>query len=293
MLLPDTLPVLSTCVPQFDDLENVLYDEAANSSGKDRTNHSDGNYVSFVDAVMADECSLYQVSRKTFVCNGWNLKKNQSVVSFIFLVCNEKFPNDICRRLGIICNGHSREAWILNMLCASVPKEGKTLRVFMPGSFWTMASVVFLRMRGCPVRACKNLFLTLLIDTLDYENDTFLFSRTEHHINDDFINLFSVLTHSEYPTIKNRVVVEHTGNDNGDGTWRCLKDTRMTTCPHILGARHCLQKYINADPNATDRNANEVPREQGTSIMWAISPFLRSPKFRPYSYKARCYQRID
>jgi hypothetical protein len=97
----------------------------------------------------------------------------------------------------------------------------------------------------------------MLIDAIADENNTFLFSRTEHHLNDNYINLFSVLAQSEYPTIKNQVIVEHTGSDNGDGEWRCFKDARMVTCPHILRACHFLQKFINADPSATDRNIDE------------------------------------
>ena len=103
------------------------------------------------------------------------------------------------------------------------------------------------------------MLIKLIIATAN-ENDSFLFSRTEHHLNDNYVNLFSVLVPSDYPSIKNRVVVEHAGNDDGDGTWRCFKDTRMVTCFHISLARHCLQKYLNGDPDAMDRNAREVSR---------------------------------
>lgn len=82
-----------------------------------------------------------------------------------------------------------------------------------------------------------------------------MFSRTAHHVQDVYINLFSVLSRSAQPNIKNRVVVEHTGNDDGDGEWRCCKDPKATDCVHIVDARHTLQKYLQGDPNATDPNA--------------------------------------
>ena len=106
------------------------------------------------------------------------------------------------------------------------------------------------------MRSAIHSFLIILINAIANEGETFLFSRAENHVNDHYINIFSVLAGSDYPTIKNRVVVDHTGTDDGNGTWKCFKDIRMVSCPHILIARHCLQKYINADPSATDLNAN-------------------------------------
>lgn len=85
---------------------------------------------------------------------------------------------------------------------------------------------------------------------------TVLFSRTEHHEEHTFINLFSILAQGSHPTVKNRVVVEHTGNDDGDGEWKCLKDTTALSCVHIVDARHTLQKYLQCNPNATDPNAH-------------------------------------
>jgi hypothetical protein len=82
-----------------------------------------------------------------------------------------------------------------------------------------------------------------------------MFSRTAHHVQDAFINLFSVFSRSAQPNIKNWVVVEHMGNDDGDGEWRCCKDPKTTNCVHIVDARHTLQKYLQGDPNATDPNA--------------------------------------
>ena len=82
-----------------------------------------------------------------------------------------------------------------------------------------------------------------------------MFSRTAHHVQDAYINLFSVLSQSAQPNIKNRVVVEHMGNDDGGREWRCCKDPKATDCIHIVDARHTLQKYLQGDPNAEDLNA--------------------------------------
>jgi hypothetical protein len=37
-------------------------------------------YASFVGAVLSDECSFYQLSKKIFVANGWNPVKNETNV---------------------------------------------------------------------------------------------------------------------------------------------------------------------------------------------------------------------
>jgi hypothetical protein len=37
-------------------------------------------YASFVDAVLSDECSFYQLGQKLFVANGWNPVRNETSV---------------------------------------------------------------------------------------------------------------------------------------------------------------------------------------------------------------------
>lgn len=69
------------------------------------------------------------------------------------------------------------------------------------------------------------------------------------------MNLFSVLSSNSNPSIKNRVVVEHTGTDDGNGEWKCCKDSKAIDCLHIVDARDTLQKYLQGNPNATDPNA--------------------------------------
>lgn len=84
---------------------------------------------------------------------------------------------------------------------------------------------------------------------------------------DAYVNLFSVLSRTEYPSIKNRVVVEHTGRDDGDGEWSCYKDSKAHECAHIVDARNTLQKYLQGDPNASDQNASRGAPQGASSIV--------------------------
>ena len=104
-----------------------------------------------------------------------------------------------------------------------------------------------------------------LIFTVD-DCQTVLFSRTAHHEDDVYVNLFSALPRGTYPSIKNRVVVEHTGNDDGEGRWKCYKDSKAIDCTHIVDARHTLQKYLHGDPNATDPNAQDGAHQGITDL---------------------------
>src|SRR5258705_11600709 len=88
--------------------------------------------------------------------------------------------------------------------------------------------------------------------------------------------------------MKNRVVVEHLGNDDGDGEWKCHKDSKALGCVHIVGARHTLQKYLHGDANATDPNAPDGSHQGSTYlIVFHISTRLNR-NFRWHaSHKAR------
>jgi hypothetical protein len=82
---------------------------------------------------------------------------------------------------------------------------------------------------------------------LGKDDDCFLFSRIEHHIDGYHTNLFSVISRTAYPTIKNRVVVEYVGDDVGSGTWKCFKDPTVVGCVHITEARSLLQIYTGCE----------------------------------------------
>lgn len=146
--------------------------------------------------------------------------------------------------------------------------EKTIVLVFISAFYETMVITGFLWMTGCLVRLLSLSYVPaermfLVVD----DTQTFLFARSEHHADDTYINFFSVLSRSAHSTIKNRVVVENTGNDEGFGEWKCHKDSRTTECVHIVDARHALQRYLHGDPNATDPNAgNGSPRSSAVSI---------------------------
>jgi hypothetical protein len=81
------------------------------------------------------------------------------------------------------------------------------------------------------------------------DNTCFLFSRLEHHLEGYHTTLFSVVSRSAHPTIKNRVVVEHVGDETGLGTWKCYKDANTMDCAHIAEAKSSLQDYTGHQVN--------------------------------------------
>lgn len=66
---PDTLPILDDSTNFGITQEDETPPETVDSA-----------YASFVDAVLSDECSFYQLSQKLFVANGWNPVRNETSV---------------------------------------------------------------------------------------------------------------------------------------------------------------------------------------------------------------------
>lgn len=64
--------------------------------------------------------------------------------------------------------------------------------------------------------------------------------------------MFSVPSGTRFPTLKNRAVVEHIGDDTGNGKWKCNRDAAAISCSHIISARHCLQQHVQGNWNAQD-----------------------------------------
>jgi len=57
--------------------------------------------------------------------------------------------------------------------------------------------------------------------------------------------------------------VQHEGDDTGNGSWTCSRDG-PTNCTHVKRARDYLQKLVQEDPEATDRNTLDA--NSGTPI---------------------------
>ena len=83
MSCTDTLPALRP-LPLLDDFTNSGNGGANFGDWRedeaDPPQNVDITYASFVDAVLSDECSFYQLSQRVFVANGWNPGKNETNV---------------------------------------------------------------------------------------------------------------------------------------------------------------------------------------------------------------------
>ncbi|KAF9531644.1 hypothetical protein CPB83DRAFT_761155 [Crepidotus variabilis] len=185
-----------------------------------RISASEEAYLIFVDAVLSEECALYQLSQSLFVGNGWNTRKSEAV--------------GWCHIQRTIVGSEG------SVICMC-PDFKNTDRCFHQRFLTGYGRHAF------PFECEMN----------DVSNLTFLFSRVEDSLfGDTFTNHFSVVNHSGYNNVKNRVVVEHHGDNNGGGTWTCPKEPSASSCEHILRARNTLQQLLTCDPSAKDPSAS-------------------------------------
>ena len=82
---------------------------------------------------------------------------------------------------------------------------------------------------------------------------------------------FSVVSRSAFPTIKNRVIVEHVGDNTGSGTWNCYKDADAEKCEHIAEARSSLQRLLGIDLDITGLNAGVREDVEGEILYKALA----------------------
>ncbi|KAG6827546.1 hypothetical protein H0H92_011353 [Tricholoma furcatifolium] len=82
-------------------------------------------------------------------------------------------------------------------------------------------------------------------------------------------HLFSVETPGKHG-IKPRALVQHEGNIDGAGAWRCSKDGGQG-CGHIQKARDYLQQLIMMDPSARDTTKLQGQAVQSTGLSNGIS----------------------
>lgn len=75
-----------------------------------------------------------------------------------------------------------------------------------------------------------------------------------------FMNIMSIPPPRD-ATIKNCMVVEYIGKDDGSGQWKCATDT-ASHCPHITVAHQSLQQHVQRDMGAKDSN-NDLPHVEG------------------------------
>lgn len=73
-------------IPSFNSSESMLsdtvqMDQVTQASSPVR---SEDNYSAFLDAVMAEECGLYQLTDRLFVVNGWNIMRGKATVCQLY-----------------------------------------------------------------------------------------------------------------------------------------------------------------------------------------------------------------
>ncbi|KAF9522519.1 hypothetical protein CPB83DRAFT_733749, partial [Crepidotus variabilis] len=175
----------------------------------------------FVDAVLTDECAMYQLDRCLFVVNGWNSRHSESQGWYHL----QRTLNNTTREVVCMCTESRNSQSCLHTRFMSDYGDQKFPDEEM---------------------------------VLNGPSVTYLFSRIQDVVVEgDFITHFSVTSQSDQSTVKHRVVVEHRGNNSGGGTWKCGRDRALNTCSHISEARNTLQRLIQVDPTATDPNAQQ------------------------------------
>ena len=90
--LDDTVTGLDT-LPASDDTTIGWGNEDPDFGNEDPSFESDPvpknadlTYLAFVEAVLSDECSFYQLSQKVFVANGWDPVRNEATVRVSLLM---------------------------------------------------------------------------------------------------------------------------------------------------------------------------------------------------------------
>ncbi|PPR05142.1 hypothetical protein CVT26_012228 [Gymnopilus dilepis] len=176
-------------------------------------------FPDFVAAVLSGECSMYQLTEQLYVVSGWNSKKQEATGSWYHMQSS---------------NTHSE------MLCLCPDADDKDV------------PCLHARFISDPI---SRTFFTKALQVDD--NRCFLFYRCEEASGDSHQNLFSVPSQTRFSNVKHRAVVEHRGDDTGEGRWKCNRDPGATSCPHIVAARHSLQQHLKGDWNARDDGVRE------------------------------------
>ena len=83
-----------------------------------------------------------------------------------------------------------------------------------------------------------------------------LFSEVEMAEDGWMIHHFSVASQPPaHNNIKARVIVAHTGRNDGSGDWECWQHRRAVNCYHINRSRDTLRQIVERDIDAHDPNA--------------------------------------
>lgn len=95
---------------------------------------------------------------------------------------------------------------------------------------------------------------------------------------------FSVPLRGQEKTIRNRAIVSYVGLENGEGVWKCFKDSGTVSCGHIPRARKILRKWKDTEAEGDkdeeegedgSDNEGDMPQYLNSKDLQAISNGLR------------------
>ncbi|KAH9478296.1 hypothetical protein JR316_0008749 [Psilocybe cubensis] len=210
----------------------------------------DENYSLFLDAVLAEECGLFQLTSRLFVVNGWNILRGESTRLWYHV-------------LRVEIDG------IFTSVCLCPAANGQS-SCFHSRFIDQNAGV-----------GSENQAFEVEKDT---DQTTFLFSRHESIKDGQYMNYFSTPSFTRFSTIKNRAVVEHQGDDTGAGVWKCNKDSGASSCSHIVSARHTLQQYLTGNCDAQDDNVGkdgDTGLQYNGKLDYLLKGIAESVSYRP------------
>jgi hypothetical protein len=237
----------------------------------------DVDYDKFVDAVLAEECAVYQLTGSIFIVNGWERKTGMTTVSSVTTLVH-------CR---LTLTGH-KTMWyhlqrtrigremIIVCLCPEARTNGKQdclHKRFIEDFGEEFPFEVEL---NWGMSACGDEWITLTLTLLNVDEHTepILFSRQRCIDDKTFLNHFSVPTLRECRLLNSRVVVRHEGDDSGHGTWTCSKEPSTINCAHVVHCQNTLQQLVNcelASPTRPSVNPSGSSQYRGASLSVYLS----------------------
>ncbi|KAF9471709.1 hypothetical protein BDN70DRAFT_779241, partial [Pholiota conissans] len=187
----------------------------------------------FIEAVSSDQCAFLQLTPEVFVANDWNMGKDEATYQWVHI---HSIRHGTGYKIGCQCTRGRKNSDCFHIRYLLELQSTK----FPP-----------------------------IPDLADDPYRTFLCAQFETAQDGIFDTIFSVPPpRAEYATtIKQRAIVEHHGDDNGKGTWKCSKDLTATSCPHIVQARHSLQQHIQCNLDAHDDDAGTGSLEYQASLL--------------------------
>ena len=240
--------------------------------------NADHVYGRYVDAVLADDAPFYQISKEMFIVSGWDVREECNYVRPSS--CRSRVSDRCCQKNTWYHLQSTRIGADLIVVCVCPHEMG---RQCVHERFLTeYREEKFPDDETFDSDGASNVLSSSIFPLVDVDvgRDDFplvyshLFSRQPHDADNTFTNLFSIPSPNQR-SLQSRVFVTHIGQDSGAGVWRCSKDL-TTNCPHIITARHLLQKLILADPTARDSSIVNAPLDYTGKCSLVVIPSCRT-----------------